>query len=189
MNKEIIRNIIKQKKSELSQEYIENESNKILEKLLAHPSYIHSKYIFTYVSFNQEVRTSGLIKRGFQDKKKIAVPKIINKRLEFIWIDNLSSYETSNIGINEPIEENMVTKSQLKSLDNILMIVPGLAFDKYKNRIGYGKGFYDNYFAENMSVPFKKIGITYDFQIMEDIVPSDNDIKIDEIISQSYHIV
>ena len=124
-----------------------------------------------------------------KDKKQIAVPKIINNRLEFIWIDNQSSYETSTIGINEPIEEKVVSKAELESMSEILMIVPGLAFDKNKNRIGYGKGYYDAYFLENESIPFTKIGITYDFQIIENIIPSYNDVKIDEIISQSYHIV
>lgn len=189
MNKEEIRNIIKKKKSELTKDYIESESNKIIEQLLVHPTYINSKYIFTYVSFNQEVRTDKLIKQGIKDKKQIAVPKIINNRLEFIWIDNNSSYVTNTIGIDEPIEEKIVSKAELESMSEILMIVPGLAFDKNKNRIGYGKGYYDAYFLENSSIPFAKIGITYDFQIIDNIIPSYNDVKIDEIISQSYHIL
>ena len=64
MNKEEIRNIIKQQKSELTKEYIESESNKIIEKLLIHPAFLNSKFIFTYVSFNQEVRTGKLINKG-----------------------------------------------------------------------------------------------------------------------------
>lgn len=188
MNKDLIRNMIKQKKNELTNDYIEGESNEIIDRLLKHPSYLNSKFIFTYVSFNQEVRTDRLIQQGIKDNKQIAVPKIINNHLEFIWIHGDSSYETSNIGIDEPIEEKVVSKEELESLSEILMIVPGLAFDKDKNRIGYGKGYYDTYFMENITVPFCKIAITYDFQIMENIETWDNDIKMDEIISQSYHI-
>ena len=58
-------------------------------------------------------------------------------------------------------------------------MVPGIAFDKGNHRIGYGKGYYDN-FLKNFKG--KTIGLAFKMQILE-IIPKDEwDVKLDKII-------
>lgn len=66
-----------------------------------------------------------------------------------------------------------------------LVIVPGIAFDKNKCRLGRGKGYYDRYF---MNKRIKKIGIGFDFQLLDEVPTSSFDIKMDKVITPS-HIV
>ena len=43
-----------------------------------------------------------------------------------------------------------------------LIIVPLLAFDRFKNRLGYGKGYYDRFLGKNKNI--LTIGIAFSFQ-------------------------
>ena len=57
--------------------------------------------------------------------------------------------------------------------------MPGIAFDKFGNRIGFGKGYYDRYL---MDLDAYKIGICFREQLDDYIPTGEFDIKMDEII-------
>ena len=61
-------------------------------------------------------------------------------------------------------------------------LVPGLAFDRSGNRLGRGKGYFDR-FLKNLPGAVKKIGLAYDFQILESIPTFPHDIPVDLVIS------
>ena len=61
-----------------------------------------------------------------------------------------------------------------------LIIVPGVAFSKKGERLGYGGGFYDR-FLEHHKV--YTIGVAYDFQIMNSLPTEEHDRKLNEIIT------
>jgi len=63
-----------------------------------------------------------------------------------------------------------------------LVIVPGIAFDWQKNRLGRGKGYYDRFFETNQLL---KIGVCFDFQLIETVPNSEHDICMDIIITPS----
>ena len=68
-----------------------------------------------------------------------------------------------------------------------LIIMPGVAFDKFGNRIGYGGGYYDKYISrKNIKCP--KIALAYDLQIIDKIQCEEHDIKADGIISNKEFI-
>ena len=66
------------------------------------------------------------------------------------------------------------------STDKIdLIIVPGVTFDKDGNRLGHGKGYYDR-ILEKLKVP--KIGLAFEFQIVDKVPSESHDEKLDYII-------
>jgi 5-formyltetrahydrofolate cyclo-ligase len=78
----------------------------------------------------------------------------------------------------------------LEVVPNIIL-TPLLAFDKYKHRLGYGRGYYDNTFIylKNSGVSFKSIGIAYDEQFSEDLLPiEEHDQSLNYILTPSYNI-
>ena len=84
----------------------------------------------------------------------------------------------NNFGILEPI------KTQAK-VPNV-MLVPILAFDKNKNRLGYGKGFYDRYLNKYLK-QFKNIltvGVAFSFQRHHKLPINQKDVKLDFIITE-----
>ena len=60
-----------------------------------------------------------------------------------------------------------------------LAIIPGVAFDHLKNRLGRGKGYYDNFLKNKFIF---KIGVCFEFQLLDKIPTTNDDIKMDLII-------
>ena len=84
----------------------------------------------------------------------------------------------NKFGILEP------SKTQAKVPD--VMLVPILAFDKNKYRLGYGKGFYDRYLNKYLK-RFKNIltvGVAFSFQRHHKLPLNRNDVKLDFIITE-----
>jgi 5-formyltetrahydrofolate cyclo-ligase len=93
--------------------------------------------------------------------------------------------ERSYFGVWEPLgeEEKLISPEEID-----LIIVPGLAFDRELNRLGFGRGFYDRYLSGCSAF---KVGICYDAQIAEkDEIPIDcYDVKMDMVITEKEIIV
>ena len=81
-------------------------------------------------------------------------------------------------GILEPIKSLKVEPS--------VILVPLIAFDKNKNRIGYGKGYYDKILNKysNLNKRILSIGVAYSFQKYNKIPINNKDFKLDYIITE-----
>jgi 5-formyltetrahydrofolate cyclo-ligase len=56
-----------------------------------------------------------------------------------------------------------------------------VSFGLCMHRLGYGKGYYDRYLAQS---PAYRIGICFDFQIVERLPVHDDDERMDEIVTE-----
>ena len=67
-----------------------------------------------------------------------------------------------------------------------IILVPLLAFDKNKNRLGYGKGFYDRFLNKYVKVRQKilSIGVAFSFQNHHNLPAENKDVKLDFIITE-----
>ena len=65
-------------------------------------------------------------------------------------------------------------------------LIPLLAFDKYKNRLGYGGGYYDNFLNKylKMNKNILTIGVAFSFQKYHKIPTSNLDVKLNYIITE-----
>ena len=159
---------------EMEEDCINENSEKIIENLLASDFYKNSQSIFVYVSKNKEVETKDFIKKAIADGKKIYVPKIKDHKMFAAKLDDLSELQAGAFDIP-------TSKSLEFIKDPDLSICPGLSFDDDKNRLGYGSGFYDRFLGENKTT---KIGLMIsDFRSIK--IPADPwDIKMDFIITE-----
>ena len=170
MTKEELRN--KYKKIRDSIENRKEKSLVIINKVLEDDDYIKSKTIGIYISFGSEVDTDLLIRNSILEKE-ICVPVIINKEMIFSKIESDTKYTNNKYGILEP--------NKLKPINKIdLLIIPGICFDKDKNRIGFGGGYYDRY-LNNQDI--KTIAICFEEQITEHIPNEKHDVKVKKIIT------
>lgn len=160
---------------EMEEDCIKENSEKIIENLLASDFYKNSQSIFVYVSKNKEVETKDFIKKAIADGKKIYVPKIKDHKMFAAKLDDLSELQAGAFDIP-------TSKSLEFIKDPDLSICPGLSFDDVKNRLGYGGGFYDKFLGENKTT---KIGLMIsDFRSIK--IPADPwDIKMDFIITEN----
>lgn len=175
--KQINRKVILKKRNRLSKEEINEKSEIIREKLFNSEEYKSSKTIMFYVSFGSEVSTIGMIKESLKNNKAICIPVVKDGNLIPSAIKDIKELNKKNrYGILEPSKIKEIDK---KDID--LVIVPGVVFDKQNHRIGYGKGYYDN-FLKNFKG--KIIGLAFKMQILE-VIPKDEwDAKLDKVISE-----
>jgi 5-formyltetrahydrofolate cyclo-ligase len=183
MKQELKDNIFR-KRNSLTKTEAEQKSIRIKENLLSLDEFKRSENIMFYISFNNEVDTQNFIKELLRNKgKNIIVPFVVKGEsiLQLSEIKNFDDLEPKTFGILEP-KENKILKFNPDNLD--LIIVPGIAFDRNGNRIGYGHGYYDRFF-KNLKKNVKKIGLAYDFQLVDKIIPHEFDIPMDLIITES----
>lgn len=167
---------ILEKRNSLPKEEIDEKSGRIKDSLFSLLHYKKSKTIMFFVSFNSEVNTHEMIKEALKSKTVI-VPKVAHHEIEpslIIDFDNL--VPSGKFGILEPIE---LMKMAYKNID--LVLVPGIVFDKEGHRIGYGLGYYDKFLKK---VPKAiKIGLAFDFQIIDKILREMHDVPVDVIVT------
>ena len=107
----------------------------------------------------------------------LPVTDVNNQMNFFSWQKNEVLF-VNKFGILEP------AKTQIKIPD--IMLVPILAFDKNKYRLGYGKGFYDRYLNKYLK-QFKNIltvGVAFSFQRHHKLPINQNDVKLNYIITE-----
>lgn len=178
VEKKLIRKEIFRRRKEASQEELDIWSDAIIEKVLATDMYKNCETIYTYVAYKREVETKGLIQQAWKDGKKVAVPRVEGSVMNFYYITSLDQLENSDMGIPEPKPENPADD------EYALMVMPGVAFDRTMNRIGYGGGFYDRYLEEHPNL--KRLAIAFEFQFVEGPLPTEpTDICPEMIITES----
>ena len=156
MDKPTLRRQIARQKSSLSVSQIVSASVQLADRLLALPVYRRSQSIYTYLSFNQEVRTLPIIVRAMREGKRVAVPRVEERRLCFAWLEDDTALRLNAWGIPEP--QNAVRADD----EAALLLLPGLAFDVQGHRVGYGGGYYDRFLAAEPLHP--TVALCYDFQ-------------------------
>lgn len=178
MDKHALRKEVSSKKKQLSKEQIADCSLRLAQKFLALPEYRAAKSVYSYLPYNQEIDTYPILRQAQKDGKRVAVPKVIDDRMVFLWLDDLTATEPGYYTIPEPIANEPVADD-----DTAVMILPGLAFDHSGGRCGYGGGFYDRYLEKHPN--HAKIALAYEFQVYEHLETDPHDIPVDQVLIES----
>lgn len=178
-DKRSVRKKIAALKKELSEAEICERSENILKKLYATDVFKNAERVYTYVNYNQEINTKSLIEHCLLLGMEVLVPRVDGESMEFYRIGSLDELSPGAYGIPEPVKAKLPD-----SICKGLMIMPGMAFDSHKHRIGYGGGFYDKYLIKHPS--FFKVALCYDFQILDSIPAEEYDIPADMVISDTF---
>lgn len=179
MKKSEIRKIYLEKRKNLSQGEVFLLSERIFENFINFfkPVSNQKVHIFIPIEKFKEINTQIFIDYFLSRNIKVFVPKIVDTKLISVEIFSDTQFETNNWGISEP-----VSNEDSEILDFDFVITPLLYCDFKGNRVGYGKGFYDQFF-ENISKNSKKIGVNYfnPDDIIDDVW--ENDIPLDYLVT------
>lgn len=176
MDKKALRAEIRAKKRALTPAQIEDASRRLAALLFGHSAYQAAKSIYGYLSYNQEVRTAGILRQAQADGKRVAVPKVFGETMKFLWLDDLSAVAPGAYNIPEPVADGPEADDE-----TALILMPGLAFDPEGHRCGYGGGFYDKYLAAHPK--HVTLALCYGFQMFDHLDVDDYDIPVQYVIS------
>ena len=175
-----IRNVTRKRRSELSPGEVRARSDDIVARLTDREVYRRAACLASYVSISNEVDTHTLIDRALESGKRVAVPVVEpNRTLIHLEIRSMAELKPSGFGLLEPSGKDGAVVPP-GAFD--IVLVPGLAFDRAGNRVGFGAGYYDRFLS--LAHAFK-IGLAYDFQLFDRLPHGPRDIPMDLVITES----
>lgn len=211
--KQLLRRQMSEAREALDPGQVDLWSQQIVSQLLASPliqagsSQAQCSSIGLFVAMRQEADLSNawqpLQSRGI----KLCFPRMISidhhPDLEFLAIpdqaDPLTFMTTSRFGVREPqaigkllsgVSGGQMPETQVGQQPSLcdpqVILMPGLAFDRHGNRLGWGKGYYDAYLARRTQAGSQRpvcIGVAFPFQIVELVPASVWDIPVDYLLS------
>lgn len=182
--KKTIRAQICRLRAQMTREEIGQRSLEIWQRVLESDAYRSCSVIYIYMSLPGEAETRTLIQRAWEDGKKVAVPKtdLEKRQLHFYEIRHFGQVKPGVMGILEPSEEEGARRAPDPD-GAVLMIMPGVAFDRRRSRIGYGGGFYDRYLE--LHPHLQTAAAAFDFQILDKVPAGEHDKKPDCIYTPS----
>lgn len=145
--------------------------------------YRQAEIIMVFLSLPTEIDTTPLVMRAWRDRKRILAPKVSweQRRMMPIEVRSLSDDEVkeSVLGIREPVEG---APFPIANID--LVLVPGLGYDEHGNRIGRGRGFYDQFLAHR---DWNGIacGFAFEKQILPKVPTDERDMQIDMLVTDA----
>ena len=126
-----------------------------------------------------EINILKLIENKYMINKNILLPVIEeNNRMSFFSWKKNNVLLVNKYGILEPIKNKFKIPN--------LILVPILAFDRNKYRLGYGKGFYDRYLNKYLKKfsNILTIGVAFSFQKYHKLPIEKKDVKLDYILTE-----
>lgn len=174
MNKAALRQKHLDRRQQTDPVLIEAASFVIQEKLWSKVKEVSS--IGIYVSMDHEVQTIGIIQKALAIGKIVVVPKIVDRKMIFVRLDDLSHCVKSRYGILEPISD----RPYEGPID--VQVIPMLAYNDRLFRLGYGKGHYDAYLKDYSGL---KLGICFSQDHEPKLIETENDVACDAILTET----
>jgi len=167
------------KRDALSRGEVETLSGAIAERLFASQRFKEAKIVAFYLPKGNEVDTAKMIEQTIALGKEVLVP-VTDHQITFFRFSSFQDLVPGKFNILEPKARNTPSK------EADVVVIPGVSFGLCMHRLGYGKGYYDRYLANS---PAYRIGICYDFQVVEKLPTHENDERMDEIITEKRIII
>lgn len=175
MTKKELRQQIKQLKAITPIAVRKVEAKMVFSTIKAMPVWQQSQHILCYWSLPDELPTHECVNKWLDDGKNIYLPRVNGDELEIVPYHGSQSLDDNNkFHIGEPVGE---------AVDPIcleLIIVPAVALDANRNRLGRGKGFYDRLLS---SCQCPTIGVVCDFQLVDEVPVESHDRPLDCIVT------
>lgn len=179
-----IRPTMGQKRQALSSDEAQRRSDAVFRRLIKSDVYQKARCMACYVSVKNEVDTHRLIRTALKHGKGVGVPVTDHPHhMAFQAIPSLDVLKPVRLGLLEPPKD---PSAVIPPRDLDLVLIPGLAFDRQGNRIGYGGGYFDRFLS---TTPAPKAALAYDFQILDRIPTDTHDIRLNFIFTESGMIV
>ena len=151
------------------------------ERILGHQWFYGSDIFLGFVSFGSEIDTHELLREAIRLGKKVYVPKVTKAsekaKMQFYQLTDMSELREGYRGIPEPSGETQAYLYDPEQAQRTLLLMPGAAFDGYRNRLGYGKGYYDAFLADKEALWLRCIAVGFLCQMTEEIPAREGDIK------------
>jgi len=199
--KTVLRTALRKKLGELDDAHIQAQSDAVAAKVFALPEYKAARGVACFVSMPKEFNTRRLLEGICADGKTLYLPRVESvkeKTMSMLKADSMQdvdSWPAGRWGIPEPPKDGPPRLEALDEESNMdLVIVPGLAFDRERRRLGQGAGFYDRWLARGLGLrdapasfsgsegPLHLVGVTLDELMIDEVPTDDYDVLVSRVV-------
>lgn len=174
----------------------------LTERIIGHQWFRRAEDLLCFVSYGSEIDTREIISEALRRGKRVYVPKVLEDAgerpsdggeqrpgkdagqagMEFFRIDSPEQLRKGYKGIPEPSGDSEKYVCTPERAERTLMLMPGAAFDCFRNRIGYGGGFYDRYLSGKPALQQRTIAVGFRCQMLSEIPAEETDIRPCQVI-------
>ncbi|MEQ9230694.1 MAG: 5-formyltetrahydrofolate cyclo-ligase [Cyclobacteriaceae bacterium] len=174
--KQDLREIMLEERRKLSDSARKMSEQRISNKLIALIEERSIKVVHTYLPMGKELNHIPFIDHCLQTNMIVVTSKTLkHSKLKHLILSDLNQLENGVFGTKHPKNAEEWTRTY------DLIVVPGLAFDQLGNRLGYGGGYYDSFLSQHPKSI--KVGVAFPFQIVYEVMVTNQDQKVDFILS------
>jgi 5-formyltetrahydrofolate cyclo-ligase len=175
--KTALRAEMKQVRDALTEQQRRDYSRAIRELLLQLPQLQAARSVFCFISHGSEVDTRPLLDQLLKDGKTVTSPRITRDQgMIAVPFRDWNDLVPGQLGILTP------STTQPYPGDIDLCITPGLAFTVSGRRLGYGRGYYDRWFAGHAVAD--RIAVGFECQVVDDLPADANDIPVTMLVTE-----
>jgi 5-formyltetrahydrofolate cyclo-ligase len=168
------------KRDEISEEERAQKNISIMKRLLEEEHFLRARTVALYMSKGSEVETQEILLKVKEEGKEICLPVVVSAdHLELYCFESFEDLQKGKFGVLEP------KGRKPPSREPDIIIIPGVSFGLCMHRLGYGKGYYDRLLAR---LPSYRIGICFDFQLVDNLPKHEDDQRMHKIITEKREI-
>lgn len=174
MRKSELRQLVRQRKRQFSQQQLAELSLPVLARL--RPLLSVASTVLLYYSLPDEVDTHAFLDELRSAGKIVLLPRVVDEGTMVLHrYTGRADLSEGAFGIMEPVGEPFTDYAAID-----VAVIPGMAFDAGGHRMGRGRGYYDRFLS---SVPYiYKIGVCFDFQKVEAVPVEATDVSVDVVV-------
>lgn len=137
------------------------------------------RLVHAYIPLRGEINIRPLLEKLLKENKTVICPKTLPRP----YLENriLKSFDELETGV---MKTRFPAQCEVYDGPIDLIIVPGLAIDARKYRLGYGGGYYDHFLAQHPEA--YKLGIYYPFQLIDRVPVEPHDVPLDDLLVRGY---
>lgn len=154
----------------------------LTERILGHQWYYLSDTVLGFAAYGSEIDTEEILEETLRQGKALYLPKVEGEVMQFYRVWSLSELQPGYKGIREPVGDTEQYLYDAGNTSGTLMLMPGVAFDQMRNRMGYGRGFYDRFLSDRPGLQLRSIGVGYACQMVEEVPCGEEDIRPYQVI-------
>lgn len=183
-NKSEIRKQVLARRDALGAAERKSSSERITARLLALDAYRRARCVMAYVGFGSEIDTAHFVADTLSQGKTLVLPRVErgSRALKLYAVqDPENELEAGVWGIRQPRADPCmeVPASRIE-----FVLVPGVAFTRRCERLGYGGGFYDRFIRDLAPRP-ALVAAAFALQVLPELPISETDQRVDCVMTEN----
>ena len=158
----------------------EEAGRRVAQHLAAAPEYRRCRRLVAYAATPDELPLTVLLARARADGKRTLLPRMLDASVMVLAnAEHVEQLEPGRYGVREPPRD-----APVESLGpDVLVLVPGLAFDERGGRLGRGRGVWDR--ALEARCDAVVFGVGYELQIIAAVPREAHDQMLDALVTEA----